>query len=73
MKTPIKNTEKFCKNCLFYMGLFFRMYRKNKIEFGSCRRYPPQIDNDIRIANLYPLTVSDEWCGEHKERIYEHV
>lgn len=58
-----------CSNCRYWE-------REDELSDGGiCRRYPPSIrttamdDNDEYSGYpIWPLTLEDEWCGEHKPK-----
>jgi hypothetical protein len=43
--------------------------------FGSCRRYPPQVNVVIRAAGAFdelhkwPVTQAGQWCGEGQMKV----
>jgi len=46
-----------CLTCEFWVRRF------ESDSSGDCHRYPPSPDTDY-----FPVTLQDEWCGEHQER-----
>lgn len=50
-----------CINCRFYESF------KKDLSDGSCRFYPPQLNNDSYIA-AFPNVRHDGWCGQFKEK-----
>jgi hypothetical protein len=63
----------FCQQCRFFLKL--------SIEYGSCRRYPPQViakhEKDfekpaIRYQSFdFPVVRISDWCGEFQKKSEE--
>ena len=57
-----------CSNCRFWES------DEELDNSGICRRYPPSIpnsepfDSDFTDYPVWPRTMDDEWCGEHKPK-----
>ena len=52
-----------CRECVFYARHLQEM--ENGENVSECRRYPPTVHPDDRIA-VFPLTPESNWCGEHR-------
>lgn len=60
-----KTDNKTCTSCAYWDS-------SNGTE-GSCRRSSPQtvvfeISSEKKITTVFPVTNSNDWCGEHKEK-----
>lgn len=65
-QSVVKPIPEICKNCRFW-----KPSRKveSKSEFGSCRRYPPEvIIYDDQVVSMNPVTEWKESCGEFRVR-----
>lgn len=50
-----------CQSCDFWL---ITDDSNNPARFGVCRRFPPILKDDECVANLFPTTVNDMYCGE---------
>ena len=66
--------KNLCGNCKFWNHSATDRYLSEPWEegvaFAECRRFPPtsgsQLDVTIEFFGRFPVTLSNEWCGEWK-------
>lgn len=50
-----------CQSCEFWL---ITDDLNSPARFGVCRRFPPRLEVDECVANGFPTTVNDMYCGE---------
>lgn len=61
MTTETTTRSETCNQCKFW--------KATEANQGQCRRQPPQaisfrIGDDLKFETRFPVTASDDWCGE---------
>jgi hypothetical protein len=65
--------DETCEDCRFW----FDLNKEDGAEVGWCRKLPPVIDHAVSADEenveryTFPTTLSDDWCGEYKEKPHE--
>lgn len=62
--TTTATTTRACEACAFW--------NKLEDEAGECRRHAPQtisfeVDDEVKFESMFPVTGSDDWCGDFEQ------
>lgn len=61
----MRNPDQFCRSCFHVQPHRGTNADGEPVEWGTCRRFPPQIYNQGKSSAQPPVDLDKGYCGEH--------